>query len=638
MSASCVTSSGSLPLTIFDCQNGRTGKETRSKLRNKQISRQTEDTASAFRSSHLLLSPIPLLPKKQWSNDSRGGKRQWITWLVLFQIVLWLYNVPPPSSAQERHVRKENQDLPLFVRDRDTARVREALQNGADPNCINGILIPMAIRNATDPEILELLLKYGGSPNRKDMDGWSPLTWAVTENDAAKVFLLLEAKADPNGFARGWLTPYHAAIIQNDPVITRMLETYGATMTPNMCMEFTTMFPILIREILSIRSPMIKIMERDIVFEEEYFSDSFIFDPGISPFSNWHSSEEMRSRRLSGTILLTGRLIENARSIPDSPFRGDCDSLQQALKECLDSCDTAMVREFLSNGISFNATPSVTLHREFFLINNQENENAIFTAFEEFLDFLDEQGISPDVSGGCWERSQVSLLSQIVAMEGLDLGLGRFANLLIRWGVNPNSPDSNGNTPLHHAAHSLNLDCMRILLEAGAHPNPLNHIGQTPLDIVLGQRLDSRRQEKAIRILEERGGHSSWHILGYSLTSATFVAFVSALFGLGALAAAFCGRPRISWSLLAICLPIFGLSLEMNCPIYSALLPRCISRRSIWEVVMPLSMISAALGFRKDNPLRFVGCLIAVIQLLVMAMLVIYAGWVLSQFPDHKLF
>jgi ankyrin repeat protein len=53
--------------------------------------------------------------------------------------------------------------------------------------------------------------------------------------------------------------------------------------------------------------------------------------------------------------------------------------------------------------------------------------------------------------------------------------------LLLERGVDPNTQDKDGDTPLHKAAYKGYVDVVKLLLEHGADPNIKNKSGITPL-------------------------------------------------------------------------------------------------------------------------------------------------------------
>lgn len=62
--------------------------------------------------------------------------------------------------------------------------------------------------------------------------------------------------------------------------------------------------------------------------------------------------------------------------------------------------------------------------------------------------------------------------------------------LMLKNGADPNWPDLNNNSPLHHAAWKKSFDITSLLLRHGAKPNNINRDKSTPLHVAarLGER------------------------------------------------------------------------------------------------------------------------------------------------------
>ena len=57
-------------------------------------------------------------------------------------------------------------------------------------------------------------------------------------------------------------------------------------------------------------------------------------------------------------------------------------------------------------------------------------------------------------------------------------------SLLLSFNANPNAKDFEGSTPLHIAADGNNIECVRLLIEAGANPNLRNEFGTKSIDLI----------------------------------------------------------------------------------------------------------------------------------------------------------
>ena len=57
-------------------------------------------------------------------------------------------------------------------------------------------------------------------------------------------------------------------------------------------------------------------------------------------------------------------------------------------------------------------------------------------------------------------------------------------SLLLQFNANPNAQDFEGATPLHTAADGNNIQCVEILIKAGADPFIRNEFGTKAIDII----------------------------------------------------------------------------------------------------------------------------------------------------------
>ncbi len=83
--------------------------------------------------------------------------------------------------------------------------------------------------------------------------------------------------------------------------------------------------------------------------------------------------------------------------------------------------------------------------------------------------------------------------------------------LLIKYGADINSFNSQGRTPLHNASASGYFDIVRYLLNTGANINVKDNDGDTPLDLLYKSDID-KNSEDIIAHLSFYGGRSGWSI------------------------------------------------------------------------------------------------------------------------------
>jgi ankyrin repeat protein len=176
--------------------------------------------------------------------------------LGIVGLLLALPSVSPAASLEE--------DLLDAVMYGESARVRELLQAGADPNtrdeqeatvlmwaaingyrgiaedllaagadvsarAMGGITALMVAATMGNPELVALLLSRGGDGNaRTEDDGRTALYFAVEIGDLDSTIALLAAHADPNMPGTGGRTPLHLAVERGDPELVEVLLAAGA--------------------------------------------------------------------------------------------------------------------------------------------------------------------------------------------------------------------------------------------------------------------------------------------------------------------------------------------------------------------------------------------------------------------------
>ncbi|MCW3055081.1 MAG: hypothetical protein JWN14_4251 [Chthonomonadales bacterium] len=76
------------------------------------------------------------------------------------------------------------------------------------------------------PLLIEAMLRHGADPNAKDQDGWTPLSWAIRENDQKTVSVLLDYGADVTRDASPLTTAVSTSHVE--PFMLLLLIKHGA--------------------------------------------------------------------------------------------------------------------------------------------------------------------------------------------------------------------------------------------------------------------------------------------------------------------------------------------------------------------------------------------------------------------------
>jgi hypothetical protein len=112
----------------------------------------------------------------------------------------------------------------------DIGRVRDLLENGADPNaqtsCGTRPLLIAAKKENT--EIIRILIENGAKVDGKDKNGLTPLICAISAGKAGNVEVLIAAAADLNAKDNKGITPLMWATMKGYADIVEILLTSGA--------------------------------------------------------------------------------------------------------------------------------------------------------------------------------------------------------------------------------------------------------------------------------------------------------------------------------------------------------------------------------------------------------------------------
>ncbi|MXY33946.1 MAG: hypothetical protein F4186_06550 [Boseongicola sp. SB0676_bin_33] len=164
------------------------------------------------------------------------------------------------SPTIPRPFAQSGRDAELFrlIRAGETARIREALEGGADPEArerfgATPMLSAVANRRL---DVIRLLVEAGAGPDtpRLGMDEFTPLHLAAQRDNLDTVRLLLEIGADAT--RRTWLTPIDWAVSR--PVVETLA---GAGGDPNARCPKTGQAPLHRRACTSVVEPMAALLD-----------------------------------------------------------------------------------------------------------------------------------------------------------------------------------------------------------------------------------------------------------------------------------------------------------------------------------------------------------------------------------------
>lgn len=367
----------------------------------------------------------------------------------------------------------------------DIAAVRRLLQSGVSANStsVDGTTALHWAAHRENVELVDVLLAAGADPNAANRYGAAPLSLASLNGNSAIVERLLKAKANPNVALSGGETALMTAARSGNPIVLKLLIAHGA----------------------------------DVSAREESKGQSALM---------WAAAAGNNDVI---TVLVENGAELNARTRPSLPLspaepgdKGFTAFLFAVRAGHIETARTLLalgadVNDTLSDGTSalVLATISVKYDMAAFLLEHGANPNAAaqgWTALHQLVfSRRPNQGLN---TVGPVPRGRIDSLT--LAKKLLDKGAdinARVTKEMHSLYAGRNGLHRIGGTPFFLAAHRVDVQYMRFLLDHGADPNLTNEDGTTPAMVAAGVGLWSPGENpgtveeaaEAVKICLERG-------------------------------------------------------------------------------------------------------------------------------------
>ncbi|MDR0646656.1 MAG: ankyrin repeat domain-containing protein [Elusimicrobiota bacterium] len=296
------------------------------------------------------------------------------------------------------------------------------LMSGADANMQDSMSGETALFKATDPTMVEILLKYGADPNIRMTDGYKETALITfTRNNRQKkiIELLIKYGANVNAKDSHDNTALTFALINNNKEVAEILRQAGAK-------EKKTQKE-LDAEAASENASLWSIKEQNIMLMS-------------SECASQSSKKEVESLLKQGA-----NINENKNKF------GTTALMQTAAKSASSTNCMEMLKFLLESGADTN-------------IKDQSGETALFYATSRAaVEMLIKHGANPNIKNRIgqtalmWHSAQFPFAEQKYIIE-----------MLIEAGTKKNEKDKSGNTALSLALKNNNQEIAEILKQAGA--------------------------------------------------------------------------------------------------------------------------------------------------------------------------
>ncbi len=327
------------------------------------------------------------------------------------------------------------------------------LRLGADPNLPNkkgNTPLIEAIKNPVGQglEMVKSLINARALINMKGAEGYAPIHIAIIERDHQILSLLLKNQADLNSKAHQDITPLHLAMHKKFYFITHLLIHEGVPLNAISLNKWTPLHHAVASQspaevvqliqhgaLLDIQNKegntplhMAMIHGNEIIIELLTKAGADCHIPNNDGLTVIQYAEQ---KDLPNILKLLTNDPEEQKQIPiEEIFEDSCDPFFASKPPC--HADLRLVKQYLSHQSTFDLT-------------HHNGETILHQA----------------------------------ALSGNKI----LARKLIAAHHHINAKDDDGNSPLHKAISSLNLQVIQLLLNAGANPLLKNKYNQTPLDL-----------------------------------------------------------------------------------------------------------------------------------------------------------
>ncbi len=351
------------------------------------------------------------------------------------------------------------QDIPLIeaVKNGDTATVRALLDEGSDVNApeVDGTTVLHWAVSRDNVDVADLLIRAGANLRVANRYGVAPLSLACLNGSVAMVAKLLQAGADPKSTQPGGETALMTAARTGNADVVQLLLARGADVNATEEWKGQTALMWAAAENNAAAVKALIAGGADIPTRSK-------ISPGVAELGNRGFTAFTFAAR-AGAIDAAEALLEGGASVNDTLADGT-----SALVLAVMSARYEMAAFLLDRGADPNAAAQgwTALHQIVWTRRPNRGFNTVFQAPKGRVDSL-------------------SLVETLLA-HGADINARVTTRRAPRTVTGRNLLKVTGTTPLFLAAHRVDVDLIRLLLQSGADPLLPNEDGTTPLMAAAG--------------------------------------------------------------------------------------------------------------------------------------------------------